>query len=103
MTSAGAVSGTLLLIDDDEITLRLLKVNLERAGYGVVLTRTAAEGLAYARSGAPDLVLTDALLPDMRGLRVCELLLENSRTRHIPVIVMSSQSGGHDRVAALTA
>ncbi len=103
MASSSVVSGNLLLIDDDEITLRLLKVNLERAGYAVVLTRTAAEGLEYARRSSPDLVLTDAVLPDMHGRRVCELLLENSRTRHIPVIVMSSQDSGHDRVAALTA
>jgi len=103
MAFTSATSGTVLLIDDDEITLRLLKVNLERTGYSVVLTRTAAEGLAYARHHALDLVLTDALLPDMLGLRVCELMLENSRTRHILVIVMSSQGSGHDRVAALTA
>ncbi len=95
--------GNLLVIDDDEITLRLLKVNLERTGYSVVLTRTAADGLAHARQYSPDLVLTDALLPDMRGLQVCAQMLENSRTRHIPVIVMSSQGSGHDRVAALTA
>ena len=103
MASTSASAGHLLLIDDDEITLRLLKVNLERAGYSVALTRTAAEGLAYARQSSPDLVLTDALLPDMRGLQVCALLLENSRTRHIPVVMMSSQDSAHDRVAALTA
>ncbi len=93
-----ALAGTLLVIDDDEVTLRLLKVNLERSGYVVVMTRTGAEGLEFARQSSPDLILTDALLPDLRGLQVCALLMENSRTRHIPVMLMSSQSAAHDVV-----
>ena len=96
-------AGTLLVIDDDEVTLRLLKVNLERGGYTVVMSRTGVEGLDFARQGSPDLVLADALLPDMKGIQVCELLVANSRTRHIPVIIMSSQSGARDVVAALDA
>jgi CheY-like chemotaxis protein len=68
-------------------------VNLERGGYAVIMARTGAEGLDYARQHSPDLVLADALLPDMKGVQVCQLLVENSRTRHIPVILMSSQSG----------
>ncbi len=98
-----ALAGTLLVIDDDEVTLRLLKVNLERSGYAVVMTRTGAEGLEFARQSSPDLILTDALLPDLRGLQVCALLMENSRTRHIPVILMSSQAAAHDVVVALEA
>jgi PleD family two-component response regulator len=94
-------AGRLLVIDDDEVTLRLLKVNLERAGYAVLMARTGAEGLAQALQAPPDLVLADALLPDMTGLQVCARFLDNSRTRHIPVILMSSQAGTHDRVAAL--
>jgi PleD family two-component response regulator len=96
-------AGTLLVIDDDEVTLRLLKVNLKRGGYTVVMSRTGVEGLEFARQGSPDLVLADALLPDMKGIQVCELLVANSRTRHIPVIIMSSQSGARDVVAALDA
>jgi PleD family two-component response regulator len=96
-------AGTLLLIDDDEVTLRLLKVNLERVGYALVLARTASAGLAHARQSAPDLILTDALLPDMSGEDLCTLLMDSSRTRHIPVILMSSQGSGRDVVAALEA
>jgi PleD family two-component response regulator len=96
-------AGTLLVIDDDEVTLRLLKVNLERGGYAVVMARTGTEGLDFARQNSPDLVLADALLPDMKGTQVCALLVESSRTRHIPVILMSSQSGARDVVAALDA
>ena len=103
MTLPQASAGTLLVIDDDEVALRLLKVNLERSGYAITLARTGGEGLEFARLGSPDLVLSDALLPDMDGLRVCHLLMESSRTRHIPVILMSSQSNSRDVVAALQA
>jgi diguanylate cyclase (GGDEF)-like protein len=103
MTETTSTAGTLLLIDDDEVTLRLLKVNLERSGYTIILARTGTEGLAHARQYAPDLVITDALLPDMNGRQVSEGLTSSSRTRHIPVIVMSSKSGSRDVVDALQA
>ena len=103
MTEAVPSAGSLLLIDDDEVTLRLLKVNLERGGYAVVLARTGSEGLDYARQNLPDLVLADALLPDMAGQAVCEGLIASSRTRHIPVIIMSSKGGARDAVEALQA
>jgi PleD family two-component response regulator len=91
-----------LLIDDDKVTLRLLKVKLERGGNALELTRTASEGKAYARQNSPDLILTDALLSDMEGLEVCQQLMQSSQTRHIPVILMSSR-GGREVVAALKA
>jgi len=103
MTLPQTAAGTVLVIDDDEVSLRLLKVNLERSGYVVLPARTAQEGVEAARYHSPDLVLSDALLPDSNGLQVCNRLVEDSRTRHIPVIIMSSQSGGKDVTATLEA
>ncbi len=103
MTLPQNAAGTVLVIDDDEVSLRLLKVNLERSGYGVIPARNAKEGVEAARYNAPDLVLSDALLPDSNGLQVCNTLMEDSRTRHIPVIIMSSQSGSKDVIATLEA
>ena len=103
MTLLQNAAGTVLVIDDDEVSLRLLKVNLERSGYGVIPARTAQEGVEAARASSPDLVLSDALLPDSNGLQVCNQLVEDSRTRHIPVIIMSSQSGSKDIIATLEA
>jgi diguanylate cyclase (GGDEF)-like protein len=103
MTLLQNAAGTVLVIDDDEVSLRLLKVNLERSGYGVIPARTAQEGVEAARTNSPDLVLSDALLPDSNGLQVCNQLVEDSRTRHIPVIIMSSQSGSKDVIATLEA
>jgi len=103
MTFPQNPTGALLVIDDDEVSLRLLKVNLEKSGYALILARTAAEGIESVLQNLPDLVLSDALLPDMDGLKVCQLLAENSRTRHIPFILMSSQAGNREVVAALEA
>ncbi len=103
MTLLQNAAGTVLVIDDDEVSLRLLKVNLERSGYSVIPARTAQEGVEAARASSPDLVLSDALLPDSNGLQVCNQLVEDSRTRHIPVIIMSSQSGSKDVIATLEA
>jgi diguanylate cyclase (GGDEF)-like protein len=103
MTFPNDSAGTVLVIDDDEVILRLLKVNLERSGYTVLPARTAKEGVEAAHYNAPDLVLSDALLPDSNGLQVCQRLVEDSRTRHIPVIIMSSQSGSKDVIATLKA
>jgi PleD family two-component response regulator len=103
MTNAAPSVGTLLVIDDDEVNLRLLKVNLERYGYAVLLARTGQEGLEAVWQSHPDLVLSDALLPDMDGREVCRRLMQDSRTRHIPVGLMSSQTHTQDVVAALEA
>jgi len=103
MTLPSNLAGLVLVIDDDEVSLRLLIVNLERRGYLVAPARTGAEGLELAHQAAPDLILSDALLPDMDGLQLCHLLVEDSRTRHIPIILMSSQSAMHNMVATLEA
>lgn len=82
----------MLVIEDDEITQRLVRVNLERAGFNVMVARSGAEGLEAARHQPPDLIISDAYLPDMDGHHLCRLMLEESRTRHIPIMLISSQS-----------
>ncbi len=103
MTLPANAVGLVLVIDDDEVSLRLLKVNLERRGYTVVLARTGAEGIELAHQHSPDLIVSDALLPDTDGLRLCQAIADDSRTRHIPIILMSSQSAMHNMVATLEA
>ena len=63
-----------LIIDDDEILRRLLARELERSGHGVDHAGTAAEGLAKASTGEPDVVLLDLMLPDLSGIDVLQRL-----------------------------
>jgi len=103
LTFPGDATGLVLVIDDDEVNLRLLKVSLERRGYTVVLARSGGEGLQAAHQNPPELILSDSLLPDMDGLQLCRRLVDDSRTRHIPIILMSSRSTTQSIVAALEA
>lgn len=93
-------TGTVLLIEDDTITLQLVRFNLERAGFHVVTFRNGAEAVDYARHQPPDLVISDAYLPDMDGQHLCSLLLDDTRTRHIPIMLFSGQTRPENILAA---
>lgn len=95
--------GRLLIVDEDEVNLRLLKVNLQRSGFETAVARTGQEALEAVWQNPPELVLCDAALPDMTGQQLARRLIENARTRHIPIILMSSRYHTKDVVTALDA
>ncbi len=64
----------ILLIEDDEALSRMMRLQLEHAGYRVVACQTGASGLEAARESTPDIILLDILLPDMDGWAVCKQL-----------------------------
>lgn len=92
MTDTSTSASTVLVVDDDEAALRLIRVHLERAGFHVQIARAGADGVRLAQQQPPALVITGALLPDLSGLQVCRLLAEESRTRHIPLILLAGQA-----------
>lgn len=101
MTLAPRPASPVLVIEDDDITLRLLRVNLERAGFRILVAHTGAEGLDLARQQPPDLILSDAYLPDMDSHHLCRMLLEDTRTRHIPIMLISGQTRPEHILSAL--
>ncbi|MEN6317712.1 MAG: response regulator [Syntrophaceae bacterium] len=81
----------LLLIDDEEDFCFFVKLNLEKTGkYEVLTTTSGANGVIIASRERPDLVLLDIIMPEMGGGQVAELLLENPRTRNIPVMFITA-------------
>ncbi len=87
------------LVIDDEVQLRrLLRLNLEGAGYRVFEAPTGQEGLTEAAQRRPDVVILDLGLPDMDGVTVLKRLREWSR---VPVIVLSVRDRESDKIAAL--
>ncbi len=94
---------TILVIDDAEPDLRLLKQMLAKGNYQTLLAPDGPTGLALAQARSPDLILLDVMLPLMSGYEVCEQLKADERTRAIPVIFLSALSQPLDKVRAFAA
>jgi two-component system KDP operon response regulator KdpE len=88
----------ILVIDDEPQMRRLLRVALEAHDYEVSEAATGREGLAEAATRPPDVVLLDLGLPEMPGLEVLRRLREWSG---VPVLILSVQDSGEDKVQAL--
>ena len=86
---AKAATNRLLVVDDSLMLLSFVKEVLIDAGYDVTSASSGEEAVREAQSGAPDLILLDFILPDMKGDEVCRRLLANPETGKIPVVYMS--------------
>src|ERR1700753_1988348 len=93
---------TRVLVIDDEAPIRLLcRVNLEAEGIQVLEAADGKTGLDLARAEEPDVVLLDVMMPGLDGWRVAEELLEDDRTRGIPIIFLTARAEFRDRARAL--
>lgn len=88
----------ILVIDDEEPTVQLIGMLLERRGYDVVKAYRAEEGLRKAYRHQPDLVLLDIMMPDMSGWEVCKRLREMS---DVPIVFLSARGEVRDVVRGL--
>ena len=82
-------AGKVLVIDDSAMLLSFVEEILSEANFRAVTAPTGEEGLRLSESEAPDLILLDYVLPDLKGDEVCRRLLENPVTEKIPVVFMS--------------
>lgn len=80
----------ILLIEDEELMIELLEKKLNREGYQVVIAKDGIEGLEKAKKEAPDIILTDVVMPRMGGFEVMEKLGKDEALKMIPVIVISN-------------
>ena len=93
----------ILVVEDNERNLKLLRAVLEYAGYDVRAARTAEDGITLAVSEPPDLVLMDLQLPGIDGVEGLRRLRESPRTADIPVVAVTAQAMKQDRERALQA
>ena len=90
-----------LVVDDDPVIQKLLKVNFEMEGYEVLSAADGAEGLDQAGSGRPDVIILDVMMPKMNGLEVLAALKADDSTKNIPVILLSAKAQAGDVQAGL--
>jgi DNA-binding response OmpR family regulator len=79
-----------LLAEDDRALRRFLEVVLERAGYEVIPASDGLEAMKVALSTAIDIVVTDAMMPNLNGHELCRFLRNSQTLSHVPVILLSA-------------
>ena len=93
---------TVLVVEDNELNLKLLHDLLEYQGYTVIATSLGEPALGLARQYKPDLILMDIQLPDISGMEATQRLKSDEQTRDIPVIAVTAfaMSGDEARILA---
>ena len=81
---------TVLIVEDNELNMKLFHDLLDAHGYRTLQTRTGMEALALAREQRPDLILMDIQLPEVSGIEVTKWLKEDDDLRAIPVIAVTA-------------
>jgi two-component system, cell cycle response regulator DivK len=80
----------ILIVDDNELHLRLLNDLLRVHGYEILKTEYGQEAIKLAKDNSPDLILMDIKLPDLCGLEVTRLLKQDDQTKCIPIIAVTA-------------
>ncbi len=96
-------AGQILLVEDNEKNLKLVRDVLQATGYRTLEATTGGQGVALALEHGPDLVLMDVRLPDMDGVEALSRLRANERTASIPVLAVTAQAMHGDRERFLAA
>jgi CheY-like chemotaxis protein len=91
----------ILIIEDNELNLELVKILLEKSGYEVLASTRADDGITKAKTDKPDLILMDMRLPGMNGMQAVKLLKEEESTRDIPVVILTGDVMLQSREKAL--
>jgi len=92
---------SILLVDDEEDILELLKYNLFRECYQVLAVTTGEEAVKAVHQSPPDLIILDLMLPGMDGLEVCKNLKNAAETNPIPIIMLTAKGEDSDIIIGL--
>ncbi len=100
LTRAGPMTKTVMIVEDNELNMKLFHDLLDAHGYQTLQTRNGMEALALAREHHPDLILMDIQLPEVSGLEVTKWLKEDDKLRSIPVVAVTAfaMKGDEERI-----
>lgn len=85
------MKNTILIADNEPLILRVIKFNLEKAGYRVLTALNGKEALDIALTELPNLLILDIMMPKYTGYEVCSILKNNPRTKSIPIIILTAK------------
>jgi two-component system, OmpR family, phosphate regulon response regulator PhoB len=89
---------TVLIIEDERSLVDVLSYNLRKEGFEVVAATDGQDGLRRAQTVLPDLIVLDLMIPVIEGLEVCRQLRAGTRTRDIPILMLTARSEEIDEV-----
>lgn len=92
----------IMIVEDNELNMKLFRDLLEAHGYKVVMLRDGIEAVRVAREEAPSLILMDVQLPEVSGLEVTRWLKEDPQLKDIPVVAITAfaMKGDEERIRA---
>ena len=96
-----AETGTVLVVDDIPANRNLLRETLEPEGYEVLLASDGDAALKVAQRSKPDVILLDVMMPGLDGWQVAEELLDDRRTKSIPIVFLTARAEVRDRARGL--
>jgi two-component system, cell cycle response regulator DivK len=96
-------AGTILVVEDNRLNMKLVRDVLEHAGYAVVEAMTGEDGVALAGSRRPDLILMDLQLPGIDGTEALRQIREAESGSAVPVVAVTASAMSSDREAAARA
>jgi two-component system, OmpR family, phosphate regulon response regulator PhoB len=97
----GAMADTVLVVEDEADVVDLLRYNLTKAGFSVLVAGDGLEGLNIARQQRPDLIVLDLMLPAMDGYSVCRVLRKDSGIESVPILILTARGEPDERVRGL--
>lgn len=86
----------ILIVDDEDHIVEMLKLRLETLGYEVVTACDGEAGLKLSRESKPDLIILDLMLPKIDGYKVCRMLKFDEKYKHIPIIMFTARAQDSD-------
>jgi DNA-binding response OmpR family regulator len=93
-----AMAEKVLIVEDDETLLGVLKYNLVKAGYSAITAQDGRQAIQSAREGKPDLIVLDLMLPEMDGLEVTRVLRKDLNT---PILILTARAEEIDKIVGL--
>ena len=98
-----AMGKTILIVEDEPRNLKLLRDLLQRFGYEILEATDGEQGVKSAGEKMPDLILMDIMMPKMDGLEATRIIKADIKTKHIPVIALTSYAMKGDREKTIEA
>ena len=92
---------TVLLVEDEGDVVDLLRYNLNKAGFGVLVASDGLTGLQMAREKRPDILVLDLMLPRMDGHSVCKALKKDPETELLPILMLTARGEPSERIHGL--